>query len=707
MNLKKKAGNSIEFKLGLIIFLALGIILGAKVTYDSVSNYKKEIKNAEMMKLAETRAMANELESRFTVVYEVAETIKVFLENMVTNVEILKRDRYYVAHTLEGIFSHSDTIGGIGVYFVKDGFDERDRYYITKTSPKGVFALYTHYSDGDIVSEWVEEAVGSEWYDRVMSEKRAIILEPYKDEKGRLMTTLALPIMKKVEVIGVVKIDTPVDFLQNSLEQISSSADDFKALLSQNGIVVAHGFDASMVQKSILESSKSVGEHIRSVQEGLEIVSTEKTVYTGKMAKKVFIPVDIKGVKEKWVFESVTTVDQFTKSLTVSTIISILISIFTILFILGLIFFLLLRYVVKPLFIIKKTMLKLSNYDLDLTQEMEISEKYLAMEDEIGSIMRSMQMMGNNLVDIIKSIGGHSEKTLNTAEELSASSLSTSEVAEEVSMAVATIADGATNQAKDTKEASASIESSNKLLNRMLNILEELLFANSYIENKKDEGKESLDKLTIAVRASGEAAERVHELILRTSSSVTQISAAREMIQAISDQTNLLALNAAIEAARAGDAGRGFAVVAEEIKKLAEQSKGFTEQIRQEIDELRENSESAVTTMQGVSDVFKEQTDRVKETEMKFTDISESLENTKAILLELNQSSHEVFAKNNDIVKIIHTLAEIAEENAKNTADSAEYVGTLVGEIIEISSASENLTEIANSLQDEVNKFHI
>jgi methyl-accepting chemotaxis protein len=58
------------------------------------------------------------------------------------------------------------------------------------------------------------------------------------------------------------------------------------------------------------------------------------------------------------------------------------------------------------------------------------------------------------------------------------------------------------------------------------------------------------------------------------------ISEFAESIQEIAARTNLLALNATIEAARAGEVGRGFAVVAHEVKALANQTGGATDQIR-------------------------------------------------------------------------------------------------------------------------------
>lgn len=75
-------------------------------------------------------------------------------------------------------------------------------------------------------------------------------------------------------------------------------------------------------------------------------------------------------------------------------------------------------------------------------------------------------------------------------------------------------------------------------------------------------------------------------------------------IEDIADLTNLLALNAAIEAARAGVHGRGFKVVANEVKRLAGQSNGLTEDASLRLGELRQHVTETVSNI-GEFETFK------------------------------------------------------------------------------------------------------
>ncbi|WP_038055278.1 methyl-accepting chemotaxis protein [Thermodesulfobacterium hydrogeniphilum] len=106
-----------------------------------------------------------------------------------------------------------------------------------------------------------------------------------------------------------------------------------------------------------------------------------------------------------------------------------------------------------------------------------------------------------------------------------------------------------------------------------------------YIELKK-----FLKKVVSSVEDSEFTKEITGKYRIKTLvENIENISKISEGIADIAKQTKLLALNATIEAAKAGEHGKSFAVVANEIKKLADFSSKFVNEIKDIILEFQKN----------------------------------------------------------------------------------------------------------------------
>jgi methyl-accepting chemotaxis protein len=113
---------------------------------------------------------------------------------------------------------------------------------------------------------------------------------------------------------------------------------------------------------------------------------------------------------------------------------------------------------------------------------------------------------------------------------------------------------------------------------------------------------QSLTLANTAVEAASSASMTVDELAVVAG----EIGKVTELISAIASQTNLLSLNATIEAARAGDAGRGFAVVAQEVKALAGQTAGATQEIARRIAAIQQTTARSVQAIQSIGSLIRE-----------------------------------------------------------------------------------------------------
>ena len=102
-----------------------------------------------------------------------------------------------------------------------------------------------------------------------------------------------------------------------------------------------------------------------------------------------------------------------------------------------------------------------------------------------------------------------------------------------------------------------------------------------------------------------------------------------------------------LKSARAGEAGRGFAVVAEQIRRLAEQTKGFTEDITKIIYELNANADDVVESVRISVNAADTQSDNINSASQTFEQLNSNMSALVEHVEEVNKQITGLSDSNN------------------------------------------------------------
>lgn len=338
----------------------------------------------------------------------------------------------------------------------------------------------------------------------------------------------------------------------------------------------------------------------------------------------------------------------------------------------------------------------------DLTNEVKITSK-----DELGELSGAVNQMSANLRSLVSQVGFNAEQVAATSEELSASSEQTRTTAEYISEAVQQIADGSDRLVNNSAAFNQATEDISKGMNQASSSIQYVTQLTQSANEKAQEGAEVVNHAVAQMNTIHDKVNQTADVVHKLGQKTDEIGEIIGLITQISSQTNLLALNAAIEAARAGEHGRGFAVVADEVRKLAEQSTRSAEQIRKLVQEVRQETGNAVTSMNEGTEVVREGISLVSRTGEAFGVIADSIDQAASETIEVSAIVEQVHASAQSMVEMAQNVAVIAEQSAGNTQSVAASTEQQSASMVEVSASADSLSKMAQELQELIGKFKV
>lgn len=601
----------------------------------------------------------------------------------------------YVMNSAWAALNNSADLYGIGAFFEPGQFDSSVKdysVYIDRNDAKNKTAqslgAYSEYSKND-------------YYKIAKETKAPYITDPF-DYKGTMMSTVAYPIMKGDNVIGVVLADISLANFSKIKTTDAKYPTMYVDIYTEGNIISFDSKSNDNIGKK-LEDMLPASQYnkITEAQKSKQEFHVDTRRDDGTFESRHYYPITCES--QTWWASSTLERNDLNKDVYLIVAIMIVLAAIATAIIITVITIVMKR-TLRPIDGVVSAASDIAAGNLDIHLDIK-------SQDEIGVLSKNFLSMADNLKLIIQDINyvlgemsnGNFRVTTSKEEQyvgsyknileamhnirltLSNALLEIDHASEQVSTGASQVSDaaqalsqGATEQASSIEELSATItDISNRIKENAANASE----ANTLSQEASEGVLSGNQKMADMIAAMNDIASTSNEIgkIIRT-------------IDDIAFQTNILALNAAVEAARAGSAGKGFAVVADEVRNLAgksaEAAKNTTLLIENAIAAIGNGTKIAGETAEALRLVV----EKSNVSAVRISEIAEASTAQAEAVMQVTTGIDQISA-------VVQTTSATSEESAATSEElSAQAVTlkSLVGKFKLMDSHSNGYMEASN-----------